>query len=112
MSGFKDEGGALAVSPVQNEPGGAQYQLPTSGSAAPRESAKSGPFVRNDRFDRSADRPQMEPAVAQDRELHTQLKEIAERRDAAGDGPGMLPPASMFVPLPEAWTPSGLNSEG
>ena len=102
----------MAVSPVRNELGGTQYQLPTSGSAAPGESAKSGAFVRNDRFDRSADRPQTEPVVVQDRELHTQLKEIAERRDAAGDGPHMLPKASMFVPLPEAWTPSGLNSEG
>ena len=102
----------MAVSPVRNELGGAQYQLPMTGSTAPRESARSGAFVRNDRFDRSAERPQTEPVVVQDRELHSQLKEIAERRDAAGEGPGMLPPASMFVPLPEAWTPSGLNSEG
>jgi hypothetical protein len=102
----------LAVSPVRNELGGAQYQLPMTGSTAPPESARSGAFVRNDRFDRSAERPETEPVVVRDRELHSQLKEIAERRDAAGDGPGMLPPASMFVPLPEAWTPSGLNSEG
>ena len=102
----------MAVSPVRNDPGGAQHQLLASGSVAPREQVKSGAFVRNDRFDRSADRPQTEPVVVHDRELHTQLKEIAERRDAAADGPGMLPKASMFVPLPEAWTPSGLNSEG
>jgi hypothetical protein len=101
----------LAVSPVRNDPGGAQHQLLAIGSAASREQVKRGAFVRNDRFDRSADRPQTEPAVVQDRELHSRLKEIAERRDLA-EGAGMLPPASMFVPLPEAWTPSGLNSEG
>ena len=77
-----------------------------------RERAPRGPFVRNDRFDRSPDPAQAEPAVVQDRELYSRLKQIAERRDAAGEHTGMLPKASMFVPLPDAWTPSGVNSEG
>ena len=101
----------MAVSPVRNGPGGAQRELLTSGVAAVSERDQRRAFARNDRFDRSADRPEPDPAVVQDRELNSRLKEIAERRDAP-EGPGMLPKASMFVPLPEAWTPSGLNSEG
>jgi hypothetical protein len=101
----------MALSPVRNGPGGVQQELLTSGVAAVSERDQRRAFARKDRFDRSADRPVADPAVVQDRELHSRLKEIAERRDAA-DGPGMLPPASMFVPLPEAWTPSGANSGG
>jgi len=70
------------------------------------------------------DTPASDPAVVQDQSLLTRLKGIAgaaEQRQAAervsseardDDGPGMLPEASMFVPLPEAWTASGINSGG
>lgn len=102
----------MAISPVRSDERGVQRVVPPSEDAAVRERAPRGPFARNDRFDRSPDPAQVEPAVVQDRQLHSRLKEIAERRDAAGKHTGSLPPASMFVPLPEAWTPSGVNSKG
>jgi hypothetical protein len=99
--------------PVRNGPVGVQPQLLTSDSVRALEPAERRAFARNDRFERGTDPAEADPAVVQDRELHAQMKSIAAKRDASPqESPGMLPPASMFVPLPEAWTPAGVNSEG
>jgi len=98
--------------PVRNSPVGVQPRLLTSNSAGFSEPAERRAFARNDRFERGTDPAEADPAVVQDRDLHARMKAIAARRDASPqEGPGMLPPASMFVPLPEAWTPAGVNSE-
>ena len=108
----------MALSPVRNGPGGVQRELLTSDRpVAAVQAAEASRPVRRDRFDRSAEHVDGErETLAKLRDRVKGIAEARERREAAervaADGKGMLPKASMFVPLPDAWTPSGLNSEG